>query len=202
MTLAADCDGVSLSERAEEFLPLAYQAARCVYRRHTFMDLENLKGQAALELLRALPKFDAARLGPGKTKQGYLVAEIRNRLLDYVRSELGRRWQKRGVAYPARFPHIKGLYSLSRKLWQEGDSGGDIASTDAVEKLLQSLSKTQRVAIRCLLDDDSITGTRKAMEILGLSESRVSQLRTSALKTFRKIGRERVQEILFGRDEA
>ncbi len=191
----------------QKFLPLATRAARSLWRRRRWLDLDDLVGQAQLVLVGVVRELDASRLA-WLTPEEYVYWKIVVGLKDYLRGHLGRNGQRVPVlltvsldAAPDGMPCL-GEFIEDRRAAPNHEG----PTREEVKQLVATLPLNCKVAIRCLLlccrdGGDGWGAGVMLMDKIGKGESRAGQVKNQAIELLREMGEERVREILFGRGE-
>lgn len=195
-------------EVVRKYLPVARRVARKVWLRgNRVLDLGDLIGQASAELPAALADLDPARLSTLREGQ-FVVSRLMSRLLDYIRTRLGRKNpQKMRVAL------AKPFSALVERRAKSGDRfclddllpvpAGPRQDEMELARLLAAkldLSPRLAAALRLFVRHGfwGMDNTRKVMAEMGVGKSAVSAMRNELFDELRKLGRQRVEQILRG----
>lgn len=204
-------------ETLKRCLPIARKVVAGLARRYSYLDREDLEGEARMRLLDVLKDCDLDRMKEDTSVEGHVYTKLRFRMIDYIRNIVGRFGQKsklcsaRSLNAMVRPRDAKGSgVELSRVVASqitssESPSETEMSSEDAVERLLRVLPKKHANILRQYLRNDALDGgpeggkvTRQVMAEYSVGESYVCILRNQALGWLRDLGEAEVKRILLG----
>ncbi|HWE81430.1 MAG TPA: sigma-70 family RNA polymerase sigma factor [Gaiellaceae bacterium] len=171
MLTTAEC------ELIEQELPLIRDAIRLVTKRLPAHARDELGDELMLKAVELIPEWDRSR----STLQTFLRRRLYFAMIDSIRSSLGR---KTRYAFDGDHDALYGQESTDGSGLSLRDGAPDpqrAAELSALKDLIDELPERERVAVTCgrLLDGAAV---------LGVSESRVSQLRSRAAELLKDAG--------------
>lgn len=179
---AADLEARALL--AQQYIPLVYSVARQLSVRLTTVEFDELVSAGNLRLLRALEAFDLSR---GLAFTTYAVPRIRGAILDDLRQ---RDWMPRSAR--ARTRRLMAARAELAARHHRAPTPAEVAESLGVDLTVYAElraaigrlpGRERRVLALCYFEELTV---KQAGEVLGVTESRVYQIRQRAVRRLKE----------------